>query len=289
MKTKVQYFNSQEAAKILGVNVSSIKRWTEEGKLECVKTAGGHRKFFLEHLANFLEQHKKKTARINLFPIEDATDLEISSQILKGNFDFLRAYLVTAALDSNRDRVQQVLNGLYLGQYPLYEIYDRLVTPALIQIGTLFQQSQLTVIEEHFATQAIRDSLIRLQGIIRIPKEKIGTAVCLNLSTELHDLALKMIDHLLELRGFKVLFSGQITPVLNFEQIFSKFRPDRIYISSTLVSDIFASQAELDHISRLCQKNQAELYVGGQGFEKIKLTIAGVGRRLHTFEEIFSF
>lgn len=285
---KVRYFNSLEAAKILGVNVSSIKRWTEEGKLECVKTAGGHRKFFFEHLANFLEQNQKKTARISLFPVEDTTDLEISSQILKGNFDFLREYWLSQALNSNRDRVQQILNGLHLGQYPLYEIYDRLVTPVLVLIGELYLQGKITAIEEHFATQTIRDSIIRLQGIIRVPKDKIGMVICLNLSTELHDLALKMIDHLLELRGFKVLFSGQITPVLDFEQIFSKFNPARVYISSTTVGDVFAAQAELDHISRLCQKNQAELIVGGHGFEKIKLTLPGVGRRLYSFQEVFS-
>ena len=54
MEQTINYFNSVEAARILGVNVSSIKRWTDEGTLECVKTGGGHRKFTLQHLANYL-------------------------------------------------------------------------------------------------------------------------------------------------------------------------------------------------------------------------------------------
>ena len=53
MSTEVQFFNSLEAAKILGVNVSSIKRWTEEGKLECVKTAGGIANSTLDISPNF--------------------------------------------------------------------------------------------------------------------------------------------------------------------------------------------------------------------------------------------
>ena len=69
MEDSIQYFNSEEAAKILGVNVSTIKRWTDEGKLECIKTAGGHRKFLMEHMASFLDQNKKKTEKVNLFPI----------------------------------------------------------------------------------------------------------------------------------------------------------------------------------------------------------------------------
>ena len=45
LNQEVQYYNSQEVAKILGVNVSTIKRWTDEGKLTCIKTAGGHRPY----------------------------------------------------------------------------------------------------------------------------------------------------------------------------------------------------------------------------------------------------
>ena len=78
MAEKIQYYNSQDAAKILGVNVSTVKRWTEDGKLECVKSAGGHRKFLMSHLADFLEKNKKKTSKANLFPLNKTSDQKIS-------------------------------------------------------------------------------------------------------------------------------------------------------------------------------------------------------------------
>ena len=34
MTKDIEYYNSQEAARILGVNVSTIKRWTDDGQLE---------------------------------------------------------------------------------------------------------------------------------------------------------------------------------------------------------------------------------------------------------------
>ena len=51
-------YNSYQLAKIIGVNVSTIKRWTESGKLNCSKTAGGHRKFNLNDISNFLKTYK---------------------------------------------------------------------------------------------------------------------------------------------------------------------------------------------------------------------------------------
>ena len=46
-------YNSYQVADIIGVNVSTIKRWTSSGKLSCYQTVGGHRKFHLNDIAAF--------------------------------------------------------------------------------------------------------------------------------------------------------------------------------------------------------------------------------------------
>ncbi len=287
MNQTIQYFNSEEAARILNVNVSSIKRWTEEGTLECVKTSGGHRKFTMQHLANYLKTHESKTKKANLFPIESDGDLELSSNILKGNFDFLIDYVSKQSRLCNRDRVQRVFNGLYMGQYPLHQIYDKLVAPVLHQNGILWEQGEISVIEEHFSTQTIRGCVIRLQGTIRMPSEKIGTAFCLVMSQELHDVAIKMVDHVLDLKGYKILFSGQMTPSMKIEKVFKIYRPDRVYISSTFVTDLNLTQAEFDKICYIASDHNARVYVGGQGFEMIDFSHPTVEKRLYTFEDVF--
>ena len=287
MKEEIQYFNSHDAAKILGVNVSTIKRWTDEGKLECIKSIGGHRKFMMDHFTEFLGKNNKKVSKINVFPIESDSDLEIGHHILKGNFDFLIDYVLEQAFLSHRGRVQYVMNGLYLSQYPLYEIYDKLITRVLYKIGSEWESGNKSITEEHIATQTIRDSIVRLQGIIRIPQKKIGKALCLNLSNEMHDIALKMVDHILELKGFRVLFSGQITPLMKMEQVFKTFKPERVYISSTMVDNPELTQSEFNEICQLSDTHKAEVYIGGSGFDTINYDHAVVKARLSTFEELF--
>ena len=286
MEQNIKYFNSLEAARILNVNVSSIKRWTDEGILECVRTAGGHRKFTMQHLANYLKTHESKTQKANLFPIETGEDLEISSNILKGNYEFLIDYVAEQSRLCNRDRVQRVFNGLYMGQHPLHEIYDMLVTPILQRNGDLWVQGEISIAEEHFSSHTIHDCLIRLQGTIQIPAEKTGTAFCLIMSNELHEIAIKMVDHLLELKGYKVLFSGQMTPSLKIEKIFESYQPDRVYISSTIVTDINLIQAEFDKICYIAQANNADVYVGGRGFDDIDHSHTAVVKRIHSFGDV---
>ncbi len=288
MESAIKYINSQEAAKILGVNVSSIKRWTDGGKLECIQTIGGHRKFLMEHLASFVKKNKKKASKVNVFTIESSKDLEINYHVLKGDFDFLKSFVLKQALKNNREEIQKVLTGLYLGQYPLYMIYDHLITPVLYEIGRRWMRNKLSVTEEHIASQIIRDSVIRLQGIIRVPQQKIGCVICLNLSSELHDIALKMVQNILEVRGFRTYFSGQKTPFLDLDQLIKQIKPDRLYISSTVISNRKDSQQEIEHLFRLSIKNKTQVFVGGSGFDQLKYNHFPQVQRLSDFEEVFN-
>jgi excisionase family DNA binding protein len=265
------YYNSEEAARILGVNVSSIKRWTNENKLGCLKTAGGHRKFSFNHLTEFAAESKKANSKISLLPIENESDLQITHNILKGNFHELTDYLLNKALASDRREMQKVINGLYLAQFSVDKIYDDLITPVLHKIGTLWENGKITVTEEHIATQSIKDCIVRLQGITVSTGINRGKALCVNLSTELHDIALKMVDQLLESNGFQVMFSGQITPTLDLEGVFEKYKPERIYVSSTYNSDTNAAAAEMTMISRLCDKYDCKLYIGGRGMASLNI------------------
>ena len=53
----MKYLNSKEVSGILGVNISTLKRWTDSGKLGCEKTAGGHRKFTMQHVRDYYKSN----------------------------------------------------------------------------------------------------------------------------------------------------------------------------------------------------------------------------------------
>ena len=42
-----------EAAKVMGVSVSSLRRWEKEGKISSVRTPGGHRRYRISDIEKF--------------------------------------------------------------------------------------------------------------------------------------------------------------------------------------------------------------------------------------------
>jgi len=289
MYSELQYFSTSDLAHLLGVHVSTIKRWTEEGKINCTKTAGGHRKFAFQHISEFLQEHEDKIEQANFLPIESESDLQLSYELMQGNIDFLVDFLFKQALSRDRRQVHKVLKGLYLAQQPLHWIYDNIITPVLHKIGDHWEAKDLSIIEEHFAAQTIRDAIVRLQGLLVLPRKSGHNILCLSLSSELHDIAIKMVDHILEERGFDVLFSGQMTPLYGIETILEKYQIKRLYLSSTYVPDLNRAQFELNYLYDQCANFNTDVIVGGHGFEMLKYDHPAVKARLGTFQEVMKF
>ncbi len=67
-----QLFTTDDISKMLQVSKSTIKRWTEEGKLSCFRTPGGHRKFKQSSIQEFISRYH--------YEIED-TQIQYSDKV----------------------------------------------------------------------------------------------------------------------------------------------------------------------------------------------------------------
>jgi methanogenic corrinoid protein MtbC1 len=126
-----------------------------------------------------------------------------------------------------------------------------------------------------------------LQGIIRIPNKKIGSVICLNLSDELHDIALKMVANILEIKGYQVYFSGQYTKIEKLEVVFDKFQPQGVFISTTWMEDVQKTQQELALVLKVSEMHNAEVYLGGQGIYLLELSNPSISKIIESFQELY--
>lgn len=48
----------RQAAKMLGVCIVTLRNWEKDGKIQCVKTLGNHRRFLLSEIQKLLIKDK---------------------------------------------------------------------------------------------------------------------------------------------------------------------------------------------------------------------------------------
>jgi excisionase family DNA binding protein len=283
---KLQILNSVEAAQILGVNVSSIKRWTDSGDLACRRTKGGHRRFSLDDLIQFSQKQKLLNSKSTLFNLDKNINPELIMAVFKKEFDYIIDYLFREAISGSQQNIQQILIQLYTIKTPLWQIYEDVLVPVLHLIGDKWKEDELGLIGEHLASQKIRDSIIRLQGLVKVLKRKRQSILFLNPADELHDIGLKMGEHIMEERGFQTYYSGQITPADNLKDALKYFGPDIIVVASTFVEHPEKLQQETDAILEAIKNRDIQLYVAGNGFDEIILPESSSLIRLHSLKEL---
>jgi photoactive yellow protein len=66
--TNNNLMTTRDVADLLGVGVSSVKRWTEQGDLPCVRTAGGHRRFESATVDRFRREQLEQSEETRPYP-----------------------------------------------------------------------------------------------------------------------------------------------------------------------------------------------------------------------------
>lgn len=65
-----------QASELLGINIMTLRRWTDSGKIKCSKTIGNHRKYLLSEI---LSLQGKEVENNNLNKEEVAIYTRVSS------------------------------------------------------------------------------------------------------------------------------------------------------------------------------------------------------------------
>jgi excisionase family DNA binding protein len=262
----MKYLNSKEVASIMGVNVSTIKRWTDSGKLDCYQTVGGHRKFLLSHLKIFLKEKINQKLRVNIIQYLNKGEKELVQRIDRIDYKYLRDYLFQLGLQQSVDSIHDVINSLLIKGEPHYRIYDELILNVLNRIGDLWSNNKLSIADEHTMTETIRNVMYRIHSEIsknnvKIPKK----IICMTLTNDEHEIPLVMIQSILDEINIPSTNLGPNMPVPEIESKIQAVNPTHLIISSNYVLDADTFNSEISRLIQFCHKKDIEILIGGSG------------------------
>ena len=132
------------------------------------------------------------------------------------------------------------------------------VLPYLHELGERWAANQVSVAQEHFASQLLRG---RLLGLARGWDRGGGRRAVLACAPgEQHDLALIAFGLALRGRGWRIVYLGQDTPLDTLEHTVAQLRPDAVVVASTTRERLARRVSEL---RRLAQRTS--LWLAGAG------------------------
>jgi MerR family transcriptional regulator, light-induced transcriptional regulator len=165
---------------------------------------------------------------------------------------------LAGALDRfDEEQAHAVLDQL-LAAYRIETILRELLVPYLHDLGERWERGEVSVAQEHFASNLLRG---RLLGLARGWGQGHGPAAVLAcLPGEQHDLGLIAFGITLYRRGWHIIYLGPDTPIASIRQATETVAPDLVVLAGT-VPEPFAAHA--DAIADLA--SQTTLALGGAG------------------------
>ena len=141
--------SSAQVAELLGVSAASVKRWADAGALPCVRTAGQHRRF--------------RRATVDRFrAVQESDDDGYAPQPTFGGRD-AAAWVddLLAPRPSLTLEATLLATRAELGSW--WRVCERL-GPALHELGLRWERGEISVTDEHRASERLSRALSRLRA-----------------------------------------------------------------------------------------------------------------------------
>lgn len=231
-----------EAAGLAAVTPSTIKRWADQGFLPYVRTAGGHRRFERFTLERVLRAQRAPDA------LGDSEAAAWVRCLVHGRRHELDSRLLEA-----RER-----HGAW------FRVADELVL-ALIELGEQWARGELSIAEEHVASDALTRALARIGD--SLPTRLDGPLCALACAgDDEHTLGLSLAELCLREAGFSPLWLGRRTPSVELLRV---VRADRVALVALSASQASSDRKQLGRLVRevgaACVEHDVELVLGGAG------------------------
>ena len=289
----MRYLNSNDVSEILGINISTLKRWTESGKIDCVKTAGGHRKFTMQHVRNYYKNNQKANKSLEL-GLEHLKHKNIYNLINKDEFSELAKILADSSIESDDLTVNTIVNGLYMKGVPVEIICDDVVEPASLVVENGLQQSYLSHIEAFISRKLITRIVEGLNQNKPNGTFNGKTAMCVNFEDNLPDLGVVMSEVILRHSGYNVFNTGSHAELGNLEEVIKKKNVDLLLFylcdmqccMATVKDNLDKTENQIFDITKLANNIGIKVIFGGSGLQFIGKASSNIDSRFTKFSEL---
>jgi MerR family transcriptional regulator, light-induced transcriptional regulator len=174
--------------------------------------------------------------------------------------------LIIAMIELDEGKFEKILTTLIIN-LGFEDTFIKVIIPFFEKVGVLWQIGTINPAQEHFMTNLIRQKIIvAIDGLITSGNGSKQNKFILYLPDgELHELGLLFYSYLIQKRGHKVIYLGQMVPFDDLVEIAKIQQPDAFltFFTANLINENI--QQHLEELT--LQFPGAKIFAGGLQFK----------------------
>ena len=268
----MKYLNSKEVSGILGINISTLKRWTDSGKLGCEKTAGGHRKFTMQHIRDYYKTYSD-SSKSDFLSLESKNHKKIYGLINQQDYKQLAIDLSIASLKAEDSTVNTIINGLYMNGTPVADLFDFVVDVAGNIVEDQLKNNKIAHADAYLSRKIVTRSVDGLNRNKPNGDFNGKNALCINFEDNLPDIGVVMSEVLMRHNGYNVFNSGSHAELGELSEIIIKRKIDIVLFylcnlqccNAVVEDNVAKTVTQIFDSIKVAKKLDIKILFGGEG------------------------
>lgn len=271
------YLTTSEAADLLDVHPSTVKRWTDAGELPSGKTDGGHRRIYLRDAVEFAEDRGQHTFLAPFTPFESHVWLAVREAVAGNDFERIVSVAMGWLVRGHPRRITALVHELGSRSDLSFErVCDQAIRVFMEEVGQAWKEGRLRIGEEHIASQAVLEALVRISndGLETRSHDEAARSVAVvgSMEGDRHSLGAMCARILMEREGWSVQYPGADTPPEDFAALQRARGADLVCVSFSPRSTVGDLKRCLDVLGEYYREaSPFDLVLGGAAAGELQL------------------
>ena len=286
MQVSERFLTTQQAAEMVSLSVSTVKRLVETGTIPAVKTPGGHRRIAESALLAFAKAKGlspvELSASSNSHPQMAAESVTFGQlKAVNESMDYWRTALKSALIQSHVEEARHAVRTVYAIDNNAATLADQLIAPVMTRIGHAWQDGRIEIFQEHHACHLLADILYELVRQARSRNKRSTSynvaplAIGATPEGDHYTLTGMLCELTLLERGWEVRNLGCHLPLLELTQAVTELQPKLAWLGVNHIENESKFLADFLRLVETCRTLKTTIVVGGRGIsEPVRLELA---------------
>ena len=225
-----ELLSPKQVARAIGVSESSLKRWCDQGLIQTVRTAGGHRRLPIRDVIRFLRERKHSIV------CPEVLGMPTRSPQSEIGLERGRISLAEALLEGNEAVARQIIFDLYLAKHSISVICDQVISRAFVEIGIRCDSQSANFYQARRSCEILLRTLYELRRAQPDP-DLAWNACGGTLTGDTCTLSTMIVELILRDGGWDAISLGVSIPAASMVQAILDTKPKLFWVSVTKIED----------------------------------------------------
>ncbi|TCI80180.1 MerR family transcriptional regulator [Exiguobacterium sp. SH0S1] len=254
-------YSIKTVASLTGVNPTTIRAWERRYQfIEPSRTDSGHRLYSDKDVEKIKWVVEKQREGLTVSQAIQQLHEAPKPKPARLYDEELKDGLMDALLKFDERKAHDLMNRAF-NTFSFEKVTKDIISPLLMDIGTRWENGEVTIAHEHFATSFFRARLSTLS--LQMPMNPfLPRIICVCAPGEMHEIGLLFVTLYLRQYGFDVIFLGSGFPKEDLSMALHDIDAKCLIFSCTLTEHI----ANLQEAMRYIQAEHPDLVIGAGGY-----------------------